>query len=570
MSQTIAQIFWSQVERLGQSPAVWRMHQGSFQPLSWRQLADDVRRLALALRRYGVRPGDRVVQISENRYEWLVTDLAIQSLAAVHVPVHATLSGPQMVYQIDHCRPAVVMVSTDEQIDKVGAAAAGLREAGDFVVVAYDSARDEFAGRSIISWTSCLAAAGSDASFSPEPADPSAPATLLYTSGTTGEPKGVMLSQQNLTSNCQGVLQVLPVAHDDVRLCFLPLSHIFARTCDMYTWVVGGCQLALAQSRTTVIQDCAAVRPTIINGVPYFYERVCRAICDAGSAEDPQALQKLLGGRIRFCCSGGAALPDHVFDFFQQRGLAVCQGYGLTESSPVITVSTPDACRRGAVGRTIPDVEVRVADDGEILTRGPHVMLGYYRDPESTAQTIRDGWLHTGDLGRLDDDGYLHITGRRKEILVTLGGKNIAPVAIEALLAQDPLVHQALLLGDGKKYLAALIVPDPEALRSEIMRRKIPVVSPQQALIHPAVLELYAEVIRQRLMGVSQYEQVARFMLLPRAFSIELEEMTPKLSLRREVIQAHFAQEIAALFQENVDPSAAKSERCGTVPRRGV
>ncbi len=220
----------------------------------------------------------------------------------------------------------------------------------------------------------------------------------------------------------------------------------------------------------------------------------------------------------------------------------------MTESSPVIATATPEHNKIGTVGQTIQDVEVKIADDGEILTRGPHVMLGYWQQPEETAQTIRDGWLHTGDLGELDADGYLRITGRKKELIVTAGGKNIAPVFLEALLAEEPLILQAIVIGDGRKYLTALIVPNPDALRAEIISRQIPVRSAAEALVHPAVLDLYRQRINSRLIGVSSEEQIQRFALLPRGFTIEQEELTPTLKLRRRIIEQHFAPQIEALY----------------------
>jgi long-chain acyl-CoA synthetase len=336
---------------------------------------------------------------------------------------------------------------------------------------------------------------------------------------------------------------------DDLRLNFLPLSHIFARTCDLYCWLTGGTRMAIAQSRDTVIADCQAVQPTILNGVPHFYDRVYRGLCERGLAGTPGAVRGALGGEIRVCCGGGAALPEHLFDYFHGQGVPLLQGYGLTESSPVITLSSPTAFRRGASGRPIGGIEVKIAPDGEILTRGPHVMLGYYENPAATAEVLKDGWLYTGDLGRLDDDNFLYITGRKKEILVTLGGKNIAPVFLESLLTQDPLILQALVVGDGRPCLGSLIVPNHDVLRTEIAARGIDVQSPAEALGHPQVLALYHERIRQRLSDVSHYEQVQRFTLLPRAFSIEDGEMTAKLSLRRKIIEQHFAAEIESLYR---------------------
>jgi long-chain acyl-CoA synthetase len=272
-------------------------------------------------------------------------------------------------------------------------------------------------------------------------------------------------------------------------------------------------------------------------------------LIEQGRQDDPAALGELLGGEVRMCASGGAALPDHVFDFFWQRNVPLLQGYGLTETSPVITMSTLQHFRRGSSGRVIRDVEVRIAEDGEILTRGPHVMAGYYRQPQATAEVVRDGWFHTGDLGRLDEDGFLFITGRKKEILVTSGGKNIAAVYLESLLTEDPLILQAMVVGDGRDFLTALIVPNPDALGQEIRARGISVLSRDQAVSHPDVLRLYEERVRDRLRNVSTYEQVRKFRLLNRGFTIESGELTPKLSLRRKEIEAHFRDVIDEMYR---------------------
>jgi long-chain acyl-CoA synthetase len=255
-----------------------------------------------------------------------------------------------------------------------------------------------------------------------------------------------------------------------------------------------------------------------------------------------------LGSAILRCCAGGAALPDYLYDYYHAQGVPLLQGYGLSESSPVITLSTTEHTRRGSCGRAIPGVEVRIADDGEILTRGPHVMPGYYENPQATAEVLKEGWLYTGDLGRMDNDGYLYITGRKKELIVTLGGKNIAPVYLESLLTQDPLILQAMVVGDGRPFLSALIVPNPDALKHEILSRGITVTSREKALAHPEVLYLYQQRIAERLAVVSHFEQVREFTLLSRGFSIEAGELTPKLTLRRKEIAAHFAAEIEAMY----------------------
>jgi long-chain acyl-CoA synthetase len=532
-------------------PALHVKRGGTYQSRTWKELARDVRRTAAALVRFGVQPGDRVVQISENRYEWIVCDLAIQMAQAVHVPVHASLSGAQVAYQVNHSGAAVVLLSTVEQAEKLVSYAGSLAASRYF---SFEPCEARIGAHAIGLLADVTAEVGDLHGEEVErqalaTITPASLATIIYTSGTTGEPKGVMLSQQNLLSNALATLEAFQQDPDDVRLCFLPLSHIFARTCELYTWIAGGCQLALAESRDTVLADCAAIRPTLIIGVPYFFDKVCRVMQQQASVGQSVGLRELLGGNVRLCASGGAALPDHVFDFFSARGLPILQGYGLTESSPVITVSTLSRFKRGTVGPPIPGIEVRIADDGEILTRGPHVMLGYWQDQQATDEIVHNGWLHTGDIGELDEDGLLRITGRKKEIIVTSGGKNVAPVYLESLLTADPLMVQAVIVGDGRNYLTALIVPNPDVLRAEIIARGIPVASNEQALSDPQILSLFEQRVRHRLRGVSSYEQVRKFTLLDRALSIENGELTPKLSLRRKVIEANFADRIEAMYQ---------------------
>jgi long-chain acyl-CoA synthetase len=330
----------------------------------------------------------------------------------------------------------------------------------------------------------------------------------------------------------------------------LPWSHVYARTCDLYTWIFSGSTLIVANRREQIFEDCAALNPTLINAVPYFYERIHRRAAELRKLDEPGWLRGLLGGQMRFCCCGGAALPRHVAEWFAAQDVLLLEGYGLSESSPVITAATPSRQKLGTVGPALPGVEVRIAPDGEIQTRGAHVMLGYYQQPTATAQVIHDGWLSTGDLGQLDAEGFLTITGRKKEIIVTSAGKNIAPTQIENLLAADPLIHQAVVFGDGRDYLVALIVPDPDALRAEIFARHIPLASREAALTHPDVLALYAERIKERLSSLSRHEQIGRFCLIGRALSQEQDELTPTLKVKRSVIARNFTMEVDTMYGE--------------------
>jgi long-chain acyl-CoA synthetase len=550
-AQTIVDLFDRRVAQSADAVAIHAPSPQGYVARTWREIGDDVARLAAALRQAGVTRGDPVIQIAENSYRWIITDLAVHLLGAVHVAVHASLSGPQMAFQILDTESRIVILG-DERIAGLFAAAE-VDWPREIQFLSYEPTTITIGGHAVRPLAELLASASTSRASSNSARSRTQPddlATILYTSGTTGESKGVMLSHANLVSNAVATDEAFEHHQSDRKLCWLPLSHIFARTCDLYMWIVTGSQLVLAESRDTILANCAQFRPTLLNGVPYFFEKVCRYCASQGGTESEQTerLIALFGGALRLACSGGAPLGDATAEYYNRHGIKLVQGYGLTESSPVITVSTPSASRIGSVGRAIRDVKVRIADDGEILTKGPHVMLGYWKRPEATAETIRDGWLCTGDVGSIDDDGFLWITGRKKELIVTASGKNIAPAYLERLLCEDPLILQALVVGDRHNYLSALIVPNPDTLKSEILARGIAVTSRDEALAHPDVLRLFRERINERLAAVSHCEQVGEFTLLSRGFSIEHEEMTPTLKLRRGVIQEHFAREIAGMY----------------------
>lgn len=551
---TIVSLFAERIEKVADQEAIQFRVGGVWKTLRWRDVAEDVRRTAAVLAGAGIKPGDRVVQFSPNRYEWIMADLAIQFARAVHVPVHASLAPAQIAYQVADSGARMVLLAGPEQ-------------AGKFFAY-YDAHRDELPnGTRFISFDPCpdvgddrltclrdLVLHADESSGERVMADarqhvsPDDLATILYTSGTTGEPKGVMLSQRNLASNALGTLAAFGSQPDDLRLAWLPMSHIFARTCDVYTWVAGGGRLALAEGPDTVTPFCRELHPTLINGVPYFFEKVQRYLVDNGLADQPGVLPMAFGGRLRAACSGGAPLADHVAHFYNERGVLLGQGYGLTESSPVITACTPQAMKIGTAGRPIPGIEVKIAADGEILTRGLHVMLGYWNKPAATDEALRDGWLHTGDLGSLDAEGYLKITGRKKELIVTAAGKKAVPSHLESLLKADPLIEQAVVIGDGRSYLTALIVPNRDALSAELHRqdKNIPL---HEALQHPDVVSLYRERIDARLACVSQYEQVGKFTLLARPLSVDHGELTLTLKLRRDAIYENFAGAIEAMYR---------------------
>ena len=533
---TIAAHFVRTVASRENELALGYIRNGTLEWRTWQEVADAAASLAGELQAAGIAPGDRVAHVSENRYEWIITDLALHLAAAVHVPIHVTLSGSQIAEQIRDSGSKLVFVSTSTLLDKFAD-----QIPRDLTIRLYDdSARQPPALPGVhpvagVADSKPPAEPGADATFgssvlssSSSPADL---ATILYTSGTTGRPRGVMLSHENLASNAATVCEAHAMAADHTMLCILPLSHIYARTCDLYTWIVSGSRLVLAESRETLLRDCQLVRPTALNAVPFVYQRAMDGICNSTAVDKRAALRATFGGRMETLFCGGAPVAPNVEAWYADQGLPLLPGYGLTEASPVIAVTTRHARRLGTVGQAIPGVENRVAPDGELLTRGPHVMLGYWQNEAATAEVIRDGWLHTGDLAELDADGFLTIRGRKKELIVLSTGKKVSPTRVESLLTASPLIDQAAVFGDGHCGLTALIVPATCGFANSE--------KPE------ATNERFKTEITRCLAHAAHEEQIHRFALLDRPFSIERGELTAKMSFCRSVIARNFAAELS-------------------------
>ncbi|MCA9186134.1 MAG: AMP-binding protein [Pirellulaceae bacterium] len=553
---SLSEMFVASVARDPHATALWHHDGTKFVSETWRDLHLEIKRWATTLYDFGVEAGDRVALLSENRREWVLNDLSVHWLGAIHVALHSVLSGAQAIQQLCHCHPRIILISNAAQLEKLVPFAAQIPI--DATIATFEqvpsSLIEKFGGREVFHWKDAIANSCDRADefvFLYEAAETCSPdtvASILYTSGTTGAPKGITLTHGNLISNAFGIIKFFSDDPTDRRLCFLPLSHIFGRMCDHYIWLARGSQLALARSRETILADCQATQPTIINGVPIFWERIHRELEKAGKADVPESLQALLGGRVRACCSGGAPLDVDTFDFFQTQGIPLLQGYGLSETSPAISISTLEHNRRGASGKPLPGVDVRIAEDGEICTRGPHVMPGYWKDDAATHAVIQDGWFHTGDLGRVDEDGFVFITGRKKELIVLANGRNIIPTLLESLLCRDPLILQAMVVGDKRSQLGALIVPDADALRQWVKDERLWAWSKKGVLNHQRVHELYRERIAYQLRELSPAEQVHRFFLLDRGFTQDAGHLTPKFSLRRNEIAKDFAAEIDKMY----------------------
>jgi long-chain acyl-CoA synthetase len=557
-SETLVSVFDCQAEKLADTPALRVKRDGVYRDVLWRELAERVRASAAGLLAAGVQPGDRVGLLSENRQEWIEADLAILSVGAITVGPHAPLTAEQVREQFRDSAPVLVFVSNAGQRDKLRSVRAELPTVRRVFVFEESAADGDFEPlRALI--------AEGGAKLAKEPhclppriaaVKPDDLAALIYTSGTTGESKGVMLTHHNFVSNLRACEKTFLLAPDDgetVVLVYLPLSHVYARLVDYYLNLAAGRVIALAESVDTLLQNLQETRPHYISGVPRVHEKLAalaRPLFEAGNRD---ALRQILGGRMIYCGAGGAALSPDVARFYFAAGVPIYQGYGLTETSPVVSFSNEEYNRIGAVGVALAGVEIQIAPDGEILSRGPHIMKGYWNKPEASARVMdADGWFHTGDIGRLDEEGFLFITDRKKDILVTAYGKNVAPQQIEGLLCFDPFIEQACVYGDSKKYLTALIVPALPALKLWAGKNGLDEKPIAELIVQPEVHALYEERVAKALCSVSRDEQVRRFLLLPEPFSFDRGEMTVTAKLRRRQVVEHYREALEALYEEEV------------------
>lgn len=541
----------SQSERFGSRIALRHPQDGLYHDISWsdyRSAADSATRGLIEI---GVQPGDRVAILSENRFEWLIADHAILSTGAADVTLHAPLSESQVAFQVGHSGARGIIVSGQTQADKVYAILDELPEL-EFLI-SFDPIEPGSDRIQTLNWqelkhraskTFQLEIRNREADLSTDSL-----ATIIYTSGTTGNPKGVMLSHGNLLSNAAGTGEISYLEYDDVLLSWLPYSHIYARTVDHYLTSIHGITLALAESVDTLMDNLKQVEPTWLTSVPRVYEKVWSGVAQLEPKQQVEAIRTIFGTNMKQLSSGGAPLPKYIADGFEAAGLPLLEGYGLTESSPVIAFNNLYDYRLGSVGKTICDVEVRIADDGEIQTKGPHVMQGYWKNPNATAEAIVDGWLHTGDVGRLDADGFLYITDRKKDLFVTSSGKNIAPAELERILGRDEYIDQAVVYGDGRQFVSALIAPNFDKLKQVATEQGYRIVDDGDFITTPELLQLLGERVQDVMQQVSQPERVKRFLTLARPFQAADDELTATLKVRRRHIIAKYEQQLAALYE---------------------
>jgi long-chain acyl-CoA synthetase len=551
--RNLVEVHRRQAERLGPRPALRGKRHGVWHDLTWEQYRAETVAAAAALIEHGVGPGDRVGLVAENSVDWLLADMAILTAGAITVPPHAPLTARQILFQLADAEVNFLFVSDRSQLDKVRQIRSQLLPMRGLVV--FDGAAS--AGQDgLISWQAfrqrgrqALRRLEGELSRREAALGPDDVATIMYTSGTTGNPKGVILTHGNLLSNVRAMLERSGQRPGDVVLSWLPYTHIYARTVDHYSTLASAVLLCVAESADTLLQDLADVQPTHMASVPRFYEKVLTMVADPDPKVVARRLRDLFGPRVNWLSSGGAPLPLAVARAYAEAGVLVLQGYGLTETSPVISFNSKEAYKLETVGRPLPGVEVRIAADGEVLTRGPHVMKGYWKNAAATAETIRDGWLHTGDLGELDADGFLKITGRKKELLVLSNGKKVVPAFIEGLLQGDPCIDQAVVCGEGRNFLTALIVPHWPNVRAALAAEGTLFDGAIEETA-PPVMDLLQRRIRGALADVCSAEQVKKFLLVPRPFSVAADELTVSLKLRRNVVVAKYARQLEALYRE--------------------
>jgi len=588
---TLVEVFEHVVRAYPRPDTLNYKHDGRWISISAAEMLRRARAIAAGLYSLGVRHGDRVAILSESRPEWVLTDAGCMFATAIDVPIYPTLMPPQVRYILKDSGARVLFVQDEEKFLEVREAVAECKTLDHVVffekpieaTLGISLAELEERGRTLEGSQPDLI---NEAAHQIKPGDL---ATIIYTSGTTGEPKGVMLTHENLVSNLIDSSSHLKFAHDDSTLSVLPLSHVLERMA-MYMYLYHGMATYFAESLDTIGPNLREVKPTIFVGIfEKIFARVKEKTAEKGrlnvailnwavevgknSARLATRHQKIplalelkrkiadrlifskmrnaLGGRIRLLVSGGAALPEELALLYIGAGLPIVQGYGLTETSPVITAGMQEDNRVGTVGKPIRNVEVRIASDGEIETRGPNVMRGYYNKTEETrAVFTEDGWFKTGDIGAIDEDGFLHITDRKKELFKTSGGKYIAPQPIEQMIKGSGFVSQVVLIGNGRKFPAALIVPDWERVESYAQLKGIKTKDHAELCKHPRIIDLFERQIAGLTTELAQYERVKKVALLENELTIEGGELTPTLKVKRRVVDEKYRPVIDALYAE--------------------
>ena len=587
-SEHLAHMIRRSCERHSDLPALGGFDGSEWTTITYAEMGELVDGAARSLINMGVEARDRVAIFSPNRPEWTIADMALAAVGAVSVPIFATSSVAQAAHILADAEVAIAFCAGVAE-ERALAEAAGGRE---LEIVTFGPVWD--AGNA---WLRAMGDPGPDDPTQAEldrrraAGDAGEVATIIYTSGTTGQPKGARLTHANFAHQSRSVAAHFDVGPGDRSLCFLPLAHVYERSWTAHLLASGACNYYLENPRD-VGEALGRVRPNVMVSVPRLYEKIHEAVIDRaaqastirralfnwslevgyraservreGRALGPalairhrladrlvlSKVREVVGGDKKFFSAGGAPLGKEIGEFFHAVGLLVCEGYGLTETSPMVTCNTPAEYRFGSVGKPVPECEVRIAEHDEILVRGPNVMVGYHNRPVETAEALADGWFHTGDQGRFDEDGYLFITGRIKDLIVTAGGKNIAPQQIESAVERDSLIGQVVAVGDRRKYIVALVVPSFEPLETWAAEHGVEARDREELVSHPETLAVYRDRIDTQSNELAQYERIQRFALLPHELTMDAGELTPTLKIRRPVVEERYADLIEGLYRQ--------------------
>ena len=593
--ETLAQMFWSRVEKSGARPAQEFKREGRWETLTWRQYGEVVRELALGLLALGRQKGDAVALLAQSRAEWMQADFAILSAGCVTIPVYPSYTPEQIAYIVNDSEARTLIVENPDQLAKALSVRGKMDRLEQIVVIEGPAGQDG----GVLGWQEVRrrgrdAAGGFSGTLEQRIRGTRADdiASIVYTSGTTGPPKGVVQTHGNHMATLRSLGQIWPIGEDDKDLLFLPLAHSFAQA-EAYFGVFAGNATAFAENLDKVAENLRETRPTFIASVPRVFEKVYarilagveagshgkqkifhwalgvgRQVSQAEQARRPipfglkwkhrlahklvfSKLHHALGGRLRFANSGGAPLSKEIAEFFHAAGILILEGYGLTETCPALAVNRADAFKFGSVGKALPGVELRIAPDGEILARGPNIATrGYYKKPDATAEVFDpDGWFHTGDIGKIDADGFLYITDRKKDLIVTAGGVNIAPQNIENLLKTDPFVSQAMVYGDRRPYPVALITLNPEELAKFAKEAGVSATDPVGLAKHPKVIERVGRIVEQKNRELQSYAQIKKFAVLASDFTQENGDLTPTLKVKRKVVAEKYQELLESLYR---------------------
>ncbi len=591
----LTKLVLEQCKKYGDRPALYHKVDGVWENISWAEMARQIQGVSLALLNEGVNEQDRVGIYSQNRPEWTIADYGIMGIRAITTTIYATSSISDLEYIINDAEINFLFIGGQEQYDKIVKILPDNKHLKKVVV--FDPATQIQADARVVYFSDFIAQDAlqqhRDAFNSRlEQANSEDIATIIYTSGTTGKPKGVMLTHKNITSQFAILNRLFNLSEKDVELCFLPLSHVYQKSSTYWTQS-RGVTVYYCENPKEILDYFQEVRPTYMVGVPRLYEKMYAKIY-ATLEQAPHLKRKLfdwsveigkqyqykvfkkepvpfslklkhtiarklvlnkirqiMGSRLNFFSAGGAPLAAEIEEFFFAAGIFIAQGYGLTETSPVVSCNRPDQFKFGTPGKVVSNCQVKIAEDGEILVKGENVMKGYFRKPELTAEVLsEDGWFHTGDIGYLDEDGFLHITDRKKDIIITAGGKNIAPQPIESHFGKDYYIEQIALIGDKRKYVSALVVPSFEALEEWAKQHKIEYKTHADLINDERVINFYQQRIEELSKPWARYESVKKFTLLPEPFSVEKGEITPTLKLKRRVIEQNYKEEIEAMYAE--------------------